>query len=145
MLDDPQESLQHAGLQTGDQVTALVPQANLIGTRRRSSAGGGAFALWFSGCDGAITWGHPDFGGDSWSVQSQLKGVQQLQATQGAFAAILADGSAVSWGSEVYGGDSSAVQSQLKGVQQLQATFQCICCHFGRWVCGFLGIPIRRW
>ena len=37
-----------------------------------------------------VTWGDPDRGGDSSSVQDQLKNVQQIQATsQGAFAAIL--------------------------------------------------------
>jgi len=48
--------------------------------------------------------------------------VQQIQATQSAFAAILADGSVVSWGDAKAGGDSSAVQDQLRGVQQIQAT-----------------------
>ena len=40
----------------------------------------------------------PDYGGDSSEVQDQLKGVQQVQATGEAFAAILADGSVVTWG-----------------------------------------------
>ena len=61
-------------------------------------------------------------GGDSSAVQDQLKGVQQIQATDGAFAAILEDGSVVTWGDADCGGDSSAVQDQLKGVQQIQAT-----------------------
>ena len=50
------------------------------------------------------------------------RGVEQIQATDGAFAAILADGSVVTWGHEDFGGDSSAVQDQLKGVEQIQAT-----------------------
>ena len=44
-----------------------------------------------------VTWGRPDFGGDSDDVADQLRNVQQIQATKGAFAAILADGSAVAW------------------------------------------------
>ena len=48
--------------------------------------------------------------------------MQQIQATRGAFAAILADGSVVAWGAPDRGGDSSAVQDQLKNVQQIQAT-----------------------
>jgi hypothetical protein len=56
-----------------------------------------------------VTWGYPDYGGDSSVVQDQLKGVQQLQATLRAFAAILADGSVVTWGRSDYGGDSSTV------------------------------------
>jgi hypothetical protein len=38
--------------------------------------------------------------------------VQQVQATAGAFAAILADGSVVTWGDPHTGGDSSAVRDQ---------------------------------
>jgi alpha-tubulin suppressor-like RCC1 family protein len=50
--------------------------------------------------DGSVvTWGDPDFGGDSSQVQDQLKNVHQIQATESKFAAILFDGSVVSWGS----------------------------------------------
>ena len=55
-------------------------------------------------------------------MQDQLKGVQQIQASYGAFASILTDGSVVTWGNKAYGGDSHAVQDQLKGVQQIQAS-----------------------
>ena len=49
--------------------------------------------------DGSVvTWGNDFAGGNSWAVQDQLKGVQQIQATSDAFAAILGDGSVVSWG-----------------------------------------------
>ena len=48
--------------------------------------------------------------------------MQQIQASRGAFAAILGDGSVVYWGSGEDGGDSSAVQDQLKNVQQIQAS-----------------------
>ena len=61
-----------------------------------------------------MTWGEPARGGDSSEVQGQLKGVQQVQATWNAFAAILADGSVVTWGIPSCGGDSSEVQDQLK-------------------------------
>ena len=47
--------------------------------------------------------------------------MQQIQASQAAFAAILSDGSVVTWGDAELGGDSSAVQDQLKNVQQIQA------------------------
>ena len=56
-------------------------------------------------------------------MQGQLKNVQQIQATYGAFAALLGGGSVVTWGAES-GGDSSSVQGQLKDVQQIQA------CHY---------------
>ena len=45
-----------------------------------------------------------------------------VQASDGAFVAILGDGSVVTWGSAACGGDSSAVQDQLKNVQQIQAS-----------------------
>ena len=75
-----------------------------------------------------MTWGKPGYGGDSSEVQDQLKGVQQLQATGSAFAAMLADGSVVTWGSPDSGGDSSEVQDQLKGVQQLQEAVHLLRC-----------------
>ena len=66
--------------------------------------------------DGSVlTWGG-EFGGIESPDGDQLKGVQQIQATQCAFAAILADGSVFTWGGEEWGGDSSAVRDQLKGV-----------------------------
>ena len=68
-----------------------------------------------------MTWGTAASGGDSSAVQSQLKNVQQIQASSGAFAAILDDGSVVTWGDADDGGDSRAVQDQLKTVQQIQA------------------------
>ena len=46
----------------------------------------------------------------------------QIQATDSAFAAILADGSVVCWGHANRGGDSSCVNRKLRGVQQIQAT-----------------------
>ena len=48
--------------------------------------------------------------------------MRQIQATECAFAAILADGSVVAWGNRGHGGDCSAVQDQLRNVQQIQAT-----------------------
>ena len=69
-----------------------------------------------------MTWGDAKCGGDSSAVRDQLKGVQQIQATDRAFAAILEDGSVVTWGHARRGGDCSAVRDQLKGVQQIQAT-----------------------
>ena len=67
--------------------------------------------------DGSVvTWGDAGHGGDSSAVRDQLKGVQQIQATERAFAAILADRSVVTWGDADYGGDSSAIRDQLKGV-----------------------------
>ena len=59
-----------------------------------------------------MTWGCSNCG-DYSEVQHELKGVQRIQATGQAFAAILADGSVATWGDASFGGDSSAVQEQL--------------------------------
>ena len=69
-----------------------------------------------------MTWGRAAYGGDNSAVQDQLKNVQQIQASNCAFAAVLGDGSVVTWGRAAYGGDSSAVQDQLKNVMQVQAS-----------------------
>ena len=110
---DPAVSLQAAGLEDGDHLTAIAVEARLAATDR-------AFALFCPGGDRVVTWGPSGLGGDSSHVQEQLKGVQKVQASYGAFAAILTDGSVVTWGSPHFGGDSSQVQHQLKGVQQVQ-------------------------
>eukprot|EP00435_Cladocopium_sp_Y103_P014490 s1439_g3.t1 len=118
VLTNPEESLQAAGVQEGDRLTAVAQRASLSATFE-------AFALWCCGGNRVVTWGHPDRGGDCSSVQDQLTNVQQIQATFRAFAAILADGSVVAWGDPLYGaygGDCTAVQDQLRNVQQVQAT-----------------------
>ena len=48
--------------------------------------------------------------------------VEQLQASDCAFAAILGDGSVVTWGDAASGGDSRPIQDKLKNVLQVQAT-----------------------
>ena len=71
-----------------------------------------------------MTWGHPDYGGDSSAVQKQLRNVQHIEASARAFAAVLGDGSGVTWGDRYSGGDSSAVQGPLLNVQHIQASVQ---------------------
>ena len=56
-----------------------------------------------------MIWGDTDC--DSSRVQDRLKGVQQAQASHGAFSSILADGSVVTWGDEHSGGDSPSAQN----------------------------------
>ena len=69
----------------------------------------------------------PAIGGDSSVVQHQLRDVQQIQASQGvrqgAFAAILGDGSVVTWGSARLG-VATAVWCRIScaNVQQIQAS-----------------------
>ena len=68
--------------------------------------------------DGSVVaWGEPNNGGDCSAVQDPLIHVRQVQATYGAFAAILADGSVVAWGNPRSGGDCSAVQDELQHLQ----------------------------
>ena len=114
VLVDPDRTLEEAAIKDGECLTALVLQPQL-------AAATNAFALWCHGDNAIVTWGDEKAGGDSWAVQDQLRGVQQIQATQRAFAAVLADGSVITWGF-AKAGDSSAVQDQLRGVRQIQAT-----------------------
>ena len=114
-LADPAETLLAAGIGEGDHVTAIVQQANLAATED-------AFALWCCGGDRVLTWGNPEAGGDSSSLQDQLRNVQQIRATLSAFAAILADGSVVTWGDPGAGSCSSDVQDQLRHVRKIEAT-----------------------
>ena len=50
------------------------------------------------------------------TVVNKMKNVQQIQATEHAFAAGLPDGSIVTWGQATCGGDSTKVQDQLKNM-----------------------------
>ena len=108
-------SLRLSGLQDGDSLTAVVQRPKIAATWY-------AFSLWCVGAARVVTWGHPDCGGDSSTVQHQLKNVQQICSTEGAFAAILADETVVTWGDPNRAGDSSRVQDQLRNVQQISAT-----------------------
>ena len=54
-----------------------------------------------------VTWGDRGTGGDSNSVEGQLRDVQQIHGSAKAFAAILGDGSLVAWGDAEVGGDLS--------------------------------------
>eukprot|EP00434_Breviolum_minutum_P007776 symbB.v1.2.006862.t1/scaffold415.1/size208980/5 len=115
VLANFEQTLEEAEIEDGECLTALVLQPQLAATEA-------AFALWCHGDSEIITWGDADYGGDSLAVRDQLRGVQQIKATDGAFAAILEDGSVVIWGDADRGGDSSAVRDQLKDVQEIQAT-----------------------
>ena len=57
-------------------------------------------------------------------MQEQLRNIQHIQATAGAFAAVLESGAVMTWGDPHYGGDSSQVQDQLRNVHHIQATVQ---------------------
>ena len=59
--------------------------------------------------------GAPSTGGDSSRVREELCDVVQLCASEGAFAAIKANGSVVVWGSADAGGDASGHFEELLG------------------------------
>ena len=113
-LLDEQHTVKEAKLVTGTSLTLQVGKLRVGCTSFALSA--------ILGHGSVVTWGNQTCGGDSRTVQEQLKGVQQIQGSRGAFAAILTNGSVVTWGAENYGGDSRAVQDQLKCVQQIQAS-----------------------
>ena len=114
-LLDSADSVRLSGLQDGDCLSAVAQLPKIAANRI-------AFALYCVGGHRIVTWGNPDYGGDSSGVQDQLRNVQQICGTGGAFAAILSDGSVVTWGDQSRGGDSSRVQDQLRNVQQICAS-----------------------
>ncbi|CAE7775016.1 unnamed protein product [Symbiodinium sp. KB8] len=99
------------------------PEPLTLSVRRVDISGGllAFAAILTDGC--GLSWGADRFGGDCSAVKDQLKDVQQIHATRGAFAAILANGSVVTWGYDG-GGESSAVRDQLKNVRQIQSTLR---------------------
>eukprot|EP00439_Symbiodinium_sp_Y106_P050885 s2587_g6.t1 len=109
-------SLENAGVTDGATLSATIDPARIIGHRETP-----AFAL--LRVDGSVvTWGSPDYGGDSSAVQPQLVQVSQIRSSHGAFAAICGDGRVVTWGASHLGGQSSSVQHLLQGVRQLEAS-----------------------
>ena len=109
--------LLEADLQEGEHLTAIALEIKI-------SATNDAFALWCCGGNQIVTWGSRDAGGDNSALHGQFRNVKQVQAAKdGAFAAILADGSVVTWGDPSYGGDSSPVQPQLQNVQYVVSTY----------------------
>lgn len=70
-----------------------------------------------------VSWGNPDFGGDSTQVVEQLKEpVVSIYSNDSAFAAITQSGAVVTWGSFEAGGDSSSVAARLRsGVVSVRA------------------------
>ena len=88
ILDDPVQSLEDAGLQDGDQLTAIVGHAKL-------AANENAFALLCSGFKEVVAWGNLYCGGDSSAAQHELRNASAVQATAHACGAILKNGSGV--------------------------------------------------
>ena len=86
-------------------------------TSRRFVAADGFAAI---RADGAVvTWGMASFGGDSSSVQDQLRNVRHIFGALPALAAILQDETVVTWGLPLHGGASTKVPAQLKNFHQI--------------------------
>ena len=99
---DEKQTLKKAKLEAGTSPILKVGKVRVVGN-------GSVFSA-ILGDGSVVTWGSSASGGDSRAVQDQLKGLQQILASDRAFAAILTDGSVVTWGSSAFGGDSRAVQ-----------------------------------
>ena len=88
----------------------------------RIHAAGCAFAAILANAT-IVTWGDPNFGGDSRGVQAQLQNVQRVYSTYYAFAAVCSpDGSVATWGDPAFGGNSSGVQDKLIHVQHISGS-----------------------
>ena len=59
-----------------------------------------------------MTWGFPDYGGNSSGVKDQLKGVQQVEGAKTVFVATVANGSIVTWGGGRSRWEHSAIADQ---------------------------------
>ena len=88
VLTNFDESLQDAGVQDGERLTAVAQHARAMATCT-------SFAVWCCGGTRIVTWGKFMPCRDCASVKDQLRNVEQIKATGDAFAAILADGSVV--------------------------------------------------
>ena len=65
VLTNPEDSLQAAGVQDGENLTAVAQQVQV-------AASDAAFALWCCGGNRVVTWGDPYRGGDCSAVRDQL-------------------------------------------------------------------------
>ena len=93
----------------------LLPRAVIVSSTSK------AFAA-VSASGRVVTWGSADYGGDSSSVQAELKDqvVQHIYSTGVAFAALLGSGQVVTWGYADWGGDCSAVRLSLREGRQTE-------------------------
>ena len=83
-----------------------------------------------------VTWGHARDGGCSRAVQDQLKNVQKIQASCGAFAALLSDASVVTWADAQSGGKCAGSAEGCAADQSIKIR---ICCHCWGRICRHMG------
>ena len=104
--------LQDVGLQDGDTVTAIAEPLKL------AAHPWGSMMCAFSISGPVVTWGDGKTGKTGTSIAPYLVGVQAVQATSHAFAAICHDGSVVCWGDPE--GDCTQVAQKLRNVKEIQ-------------------------
>ena len=68
-----------------------------------------------------VAWAVPDLEVIAQVSRSKLVEVQQIHASEAAFAAIKEDGTVVTWGNSSAGGDSSMVQGSLADLHRIHA------------------------
>lgn len=66
-----------------------------------------------------ITWGDPDWGGDSKAVENELHDIVKIYSNDFAFAALRKDGKVITWGASDVGGDSSKVADKLNNIKTI--------------------------
>eukprot|EP00438_Fugacium_kawagutii_P036591 Skav223943 [mRNA] locus=scaffold1465:385569:403251:+ [translate_table: standard] len=97
------------------------------------SCSSGAFCA-IRGDGEIVTWGSPELGGRVPRLVREklihvkeegnpMRGWWQVCASQGAFAALLGNGSVVTWGDVDYGGESQVHQEELRDVRLLRSSF----------------------
>ncbi|CAE7734633.1 pim1 [Symbiodinium necroappetens] len=105
-------SLKEAGLQEDEVLTGILRRDELIFHESTCSILRGDGSLFTVG-DGSTT-KEPGDWEECVAKPEYLEDVQQIGASQAAFAALLEDGSVVTWGDGRYGADSKAVGRKLK-------------------------------
>ena len=117
VLVDFEKTLEEAEIEDGECLTAVVLQPQLAATKVPLPCGVMEMVQSLPGVDA-------DYGGDSSAVGDQLRGVQQIQATSGAFAAILEDGSVVTWGNALCGGGSAQISLSCRFKPQIRPSLR---------------------
>ena len=138
LLGDPNKTLEEAGIEDGECLTALVLQPQLAATCS-------AFALFCQGGSEIITWGDAEYGGDSSTVRDQLRGVQQIQATGQALLRFWKMDPSLPGAMNTM----AVTVCQFKTCSKVRSRFRALaaglCCDSGRWIRHYLGrCSLRR-
>lgn len=127
---EPRQRLGELNFQQGETVTAVAAPARIF-----SNSWSLAFAL-LRGDGTVFSWGDPlpESAGNEpllndaelsgvFDAPANLKGVRKIEASHGAFAALLSTGDVVCWGDPLLGGDCRSVAANLTNIRELQASY----------------------